>query len=90
MKQLTCVLMQLRLVLLEINLAHRSDISISSTSQICDIRRVSGHIDKVPKWLSWEINDYFMPGKFKIRHPKMRAILDCTNLFIETPSDYAT
>ncbi|XP_064464256.1 uncharacterized protein LOC135375493 [Ornithodoros turicata] len=46
------------------------------------------YLDKAPIWPSRDIVDEFMPEVFRESYTSTRVILDCTELYIETPSDF--
>lgn len=88
--ELFVVLCRLRLGLLEVDLAHRFQVSVSTINKIWNfwVPFISACLTQVPIWPSREIVDKFMPEEFKKRYPTTRIILDCTELFIENPSDF--
>ncbi|XP_064482480.1 uncharacterized protein LOC135395169 [Ornithodoros turicata] len=87
--QLIVVLMRLRLGLLEQELAYRYQVSLGYISELCSfwIAFLSECLQQTPIWPSKEIVTEFMPASFKDLYPTTRIILDCTELYIETPSD---
>lgn len=92
MDEVILVLMRLRVGLLEEDLADRFCVSVSTVSRIFIfwVEFLSEYLDGVPRWPSRKLIDNFMPEAFKELYPTTRVILDCTEIFIETPRDYTT
>ncbi|XP_049268976.1 uncharacterized protein LOC125757429 [Rhipicephalus sanguineus] len=90
MDQVTLVLMRFRLNLPDQDLAYRFGTSLTSVSRIFSFwtEFLAAYLGRVPHWPSREIVKRFMPQVFKDTYPTTRVILDCTEIFIETPSDY--
>ena len=82
------VLLRLRLSLLEKDLGHRFNCSVSTISRICTawLPFLSTQLYPLITWPSRELIDLHMPKQFKEIYPSTRVIIDCTELFIETPS----
>ena len=87
-QELFLVLTRLRLGLLLQDIAHRFNISASSVSRIFKtwIPFLHQHLRALPIWPSRKFIDDNMPSCFKQVYPKTRAIIDCTEFFIEMPS----
>lgn len=82
------VLLHLRLNLLERDLAHRFNCSTSTISRVCTawLPFLRAQLYPLITWPSHELIDFHMPKQFKEIYPSTRVIIDCTDLFIETPS----
>ena len=81
-------LMKMRLGLLTEDLAWRFDISAGLTSQIFFIwvRLISLDLEFMIKWPSRVVVRKNLPEIFRKHFPKCVCIIDCTEVFIETPS----
>ncbi|XP_064462246.1 uncharacterized protein LOC135372681 [Ornithodoros turicata] len=88
-EQLIIVLITLRVGLLERDLAFRYDVNLGYVSELCSFwtEFLSNYLEQTPIWPSRETVNDFMPEVFKESYPTTRIILDCTELFIETPSN---
>ncbi len=82
------VLMRLRLGLLVEDLADRFVISKSTCSRILSrwIDYLHIKVAFLVHWPSREVIVNSMPKCFKVKYPECRVIIDCTELFTETPS----
>ena len=82
------VLLRLRLNLLEKDLGHRFNCSVSTISRVCTtwLPFLRAQLYPLITWPSRELIDHHMPKQFKEIYPSTRVIIDCTELFIETPS----
>lgn len=79
--ELFLILVRLRLNLLEKDLGHRFHCSVSTVFRTC-----TAWLPFLITWPSRELIDLHMPAQFKDLYPTTRVIIDCTELFIETPS----
>ncbi|XP_064470765.1 uncharacterized protein LOC135385399 [Ornithodoros turicata] len=88
-EQLIIVLIRLRVGLLERDLASRYDVSLAYMSELCSFwtEFLSNYLEQTPIWPFRETVNDFMPEVFKESYPTTTVILDCTERFIETPSD---
>lgn len=81
-------LVRIRLGLFVQDLAHRFNISISSVSR--KVTTWANYLYFVlgnqPIWPSREAINFHMPDAFKELYPQTRVILDCTEIFVQTPS----
>lgn len=81
------VMMRLRLGLLLEDLAQRFKISKSTCSKI--VSRWINYMDvKLSFLLHWperEVNNLTMPKQFRFKYPNCRVIIDCTEVYTETP-----
>ena len=86
--ELFLVLVRLRLSLLEQDIAHRCNISISTVSRICTtwIVFLDQQLRPLITWPSKSTINQHMPAQFKEHYPHIRCIIDCTEIFCETPS----
>ena len=82
------VLVRLRLALLEKDLAHRFNISVTSVSRILTtwIIFLNQQLRPLITFPSRIVIQRHMPSQFKAKYPDTRIIIDCTELFTETPS----
>ncbi|XP_064470112.1 uncharacterized protein LOC135384858 [Ornithodoros turicata] len=89
-EQLVLVLARLRVVLLEQDLAIRFDVHVSTVSNLFTfwVDFLYSILTQLPIWPSRTLVDQFMPEGFQLLYPSTRIILDCTELFIEIPSDF--
>ncbi|XP_064476273.1 uncharacterized protein LOC135390508 [Ornithodoros turicata] len=89
-EQLILVLIRLRVGLLERDLAYRYSTSRAYISEMLSFwtEFLSEYLSRTPIWPSRETVNDFMPPVFKESYPSTRVILDCTELYIETPSDF--
>ncbi|CAN7939155.1 unnamed protein product [Ixodes hexagonus] len=88
--QLLLVLSRLRVGLLEQDLAFRFGVHISTVSRVWTfwIGYLADHLAQLNYWPSREVVNKYMPECFVEAYPSTRVILDCTEIFIETPSDF--
>lgn len=89
--QLILVLVRLRLGLDGMDLAFRFGISNSTLSRIwitwLDFLR--NRLTQIPTWPSSDVCDRYRPEAFKEKgYDTVDGILDCTEIFIETPSSF--
>ena len=86
--ELFMVLVRLRLNLLEKDLSHRFNCSLSTVSRVCTawLPFLSTQLYPLITWPSRELINHHMPTQFRDVYPSTRVIIDCTELFIETPS----
>nr|XP_054926187.1 uncharacterized protein LOC129384616 [Dermacentor andersoni] len=91
-EQLIAVLCRLRVGLLEQDLAYRLKVSVSTVSAMYTfwVNFLFERLVQIPMWPSRNTVDQFMPDNFKELYPSTRILLDCTEMFIENPSDYST
>ncbi|XP_077488064.1 uncharacterized protein LOC144098950 [Amblyomma americanum] len=91
-EQLIAVLCRLRVGLLEQDLAYRLKVSVATVSAMYSfwVNFLYEMLIQVPMWPSRNTVDLFMPDNFKELYPSTRIVLDCTEIFIENPSDYKT
>ena len=82
-------LVRLRLGLMEVDLATRAGVSQSQISRVF-ITWVDFLYSRlrIPIWPTRESVDFTMPTAFKELYPTTRVIIDCSELFIETPSSF--
>ena len=82
------VLVRLRLGLLEGDLAHRFNLSISSISRILItwIIFLDQQLRPLITFPSRTVVQRHMPSQFRLKYPDTRVIIDCTEIFTETPS----
>ena len=82
------VLVRLRLALLENDLAHRFNISVSSVSRILTtwIIFLDQQLRPLITFPSRTVVQRHMPSQFRQKYPDTRVIIDCTEIFTETPS----
>lgn len=90
-EQVFLVLSRLRLGLLEADLAHRHGVSVPTISRICRhwIAVMGSFFKQLPIWPQRHIVSKYMPQCFATLYPSTRVVLDCTELFIEKPSDFS-
>ena len=83
-------LTKLRLNLLVEDLARRYSISVGITSKIFQkwIDVMSVRLQFLIQWPRREVNSSNMPPLFKQFYPNCRVIIDCSEVFIETPSSF--
>ena len=87
--ELFMVLVRLRLNLLEKDLSHRFNCSLSTVSPVCTawLPFLSTQLYPLITWPSRElVNHHIMPAQFRDVYPSTRVVIGCTELFIETPS----
>lgn len=82
------VMLRLRLGLKYQDLAFRFQISKSSVSSIFTtwIKLMAAELKYLISWPSKQENINSLPESFKKNYPKTRVIIDCTEIFIQTPS----
>ena len=87
-QELFLVLTRLRLGLLLQDIACRFNTSASNVSRIFKtwIVFLNQRLRALPIWPGRKFVDDNMPACFKVAYPKTRVIIDCTEIFIETPS----
>ncbi len=87
-EELFLTLARLRLNLLLEDLARRYSISVGITSKIIQkwLEVMFVRLQFLITWPKREINSANMPPLFKLFYPSCRVIIDCSEVFIETPS----
>ena len=89
--ELFLVLVKLRLNLVTGDLAHRFGISVGLVSKIfqkwLDVMFV--RLRFLITWPSREVLKQNMPEVFKQLYPNCRVIIDCSEIFIETPTSFS-
>ena len=87
-EELFFCLVRLRLGLLDRDLANRFNISTSQVSRIWVtwLDFLYRRLRSIPIWPSQSYVRETSPPSFKESYPNTRVIIDCTELFIETPS----
>ena len=85
-QEFSLVLVRLQLGLLEVDLATRAGLSQSQLSRIF----YNSKLRCYPIWPSRESVNEIMPSSFKEMYPTTWVIIDCSELFIETPSSLRT
>lgn len=83
-------LTKLRLNLLLEDLARRYSVSVGVTSKIFQkwIDVMSVRLQFLIQWPRKEVNSSNMPPLFKQFYPNCRVIIDCSEIFIETPPSF--
>ncbi|KAM7294023.1 uncharacterized protein ISCGN_023570 [Ixodes scapularis] len=89
-EQLLLVLSRLRVGLLEQDHAYRFGVHVSTVSRVWTfwVGFLADHIAQVSYWPSRQVVNEYMPECFSEVYPSTRVVLDCTEVFIETPSDF--
>ena len=87
-EELFLTLTKLRLNLLLEDLARRYSISVGVTSNIFQkwLEVMFVRLQFLITWPSREVNSSNMPPLFKQFYPRCRVVIDCSEVFIETPS----
>ncbi len=87
-QELFMVLVRLRCGLLVKDVAHRFNLSSSHVSRIWFtwINFLHQQLRVLPIWPTCAFVDENMPQCFKSTFPRTRVIIDCTEIFLETPS----
>lgn len=87
-QELFMVLVRLRCGILIEDLAHRFDLSSSHVSRIWItwVNFLHQQLRILPIWPTRKFIDENMPECFKTSFPKTRVIIDCTEIYLETPS----
>ena len=82
------VLVRLHLGLLEVDLSHRFNVSASTVSRIFNtwISFLNSQLRPLIKWPSRDSVQKHLPKQFKKLFPTARCIIDCTEIFTQTPS----
>jgi hypothetical protein len=72
----------------EQDLAYRFGVSISTVSRICNtwIIFLDMQLRPLITWPSRSCINHHMPAQFKQLYPHTRCIIDCTEIFCESPS----
>ena len=80
--------LRLRVGLFEFDLAERFSIHISTVSRkvVTWANFLYFFLGNQPIWPSREQVDQFMPAPFRELYPSTRVILDCTEIYVQTPS----
>ncbi|KAL3220081.1 hypothetical protein MRX96_030094 [Rhipicephalus microplus] len=89
--QLVLVLMRLRLGLDGLDLAYRFGVSTSTVSRIWVtwLDFLDNRLRQVPTWMPPHLCDKYRPQAFTDKgYTTVDGILDCTEIFIETPSSF--
>ena len=88
MDQFFLVLVRLRTGMLELELADRFCVSQTTVSRILVtwLNYLYIYLGSVPIWPSRKIIDKHMPEIFKPDYVRTRVIIDCTELYVQTPS----
>ena len=88
--QVLLVLMKIKLNLLIKDLATRFKIPFRKVSLVLHnvIPVLSQSLDFMIKWPDRETNIKTMPSVFKATYPRCRVIIDCTEIFMEKPSNH--
>lgn len=86
-EQLFLTLIKLKRGFTNIHLAWLFNISASTVSKIITswINYIYLKVSQLPIWPTREEINEAMPEAFKLTFPKTRAILDCTEIFVESP-----
>lgn len=86
-EELVLVLMKLRLSLTNEFLAITFSISVSTCSSILNtlIRFLAKELAPLVFWPDVEIVRKLLPGSLRMKYPRLRCTLDCTEVFIERP-----
>ena len=84
------VLVRLRLGLLQGDLADRFQISIPAVSHVFQkwLRVMYSHLNFLIKWPSREVVRNNLPLSFKELYPNCVCIIDCSEIFIQTPLSF--
>lgn len=74
--------------LLEKDLSHRFNYSQSTVSRVCTawLPFLNSQLYPLITWPSSELINHYIPAPFKDMYPTTGVIIDCTEIFIETPS----
>ena len=90
-EQFFLVMVRLRLGLFEVDLADRFGVHPSTVSRIIItwLNLMYVKFQQLPAWLSRRKINRLMPPCFKKWYPTTRVIIDCTDIFINTPSSLA-
>ena len=81
--------MQNKALFVRKDLAYRFGVCIATVSKVLEFFSsfLSKLLCQIPIWMNRERNNATMPESFKLLYPKVRVVLDCTEMYIETPSD---
>ena len=89
-QELLAVLMRLRLGLLVEDIAfrfHKASPTLISSIFATWVRFLSKELSWLVMWPSKQQVKFSLPESFRRLHPKVRGIIDCTEVFTETPSN---
>ena len=92
MDEFLLTLMRLRLNLMLEDLAYRFRVSSSTASRIflkwLDLMYMYVRLNFLVAWPSRDIMEKNMPMVFKQLYPRCRCIIDCSEIYIETPTSF--